>query len=60
MNDTTRRHPRTLDEAFPSTASYACPVEAYKRPGGVLWPVIRACLCLAIFAGIGVLLAWRG
>ena len=60
MNDTTRKHPRTLDEAFPYGAHYGCAVEAYRRPGGGFWAFIRACFCLAVFAGIGVLLAWRG
>lgn len=31
MNDTTRRHPRTLDEAYPFGARYGCAVERYRR-----------------------------
>jgi hypothetical protein len=32
INDTTRKHPRTLDQAYPFGASYGCPVEHYRRP----------------------------
>ena len=32
MNDTPRKHPRTLDEAYPFGASYGCSVEHYRRP----------------------------
>jgi hypothetical protein len=28
--DTVRRHPRTLNEAFPRTAEYACAITAYR------------------------------
>jgi len=31
MNDTSRRHPRTLDEAYPYGARYGCSVERYRR-----------------------------
>jgi hypothetical protein len=35
---TTRRHPRSLNEAFPGTASYANPVEHYRAPSyGPVW-----------------------
>jgi hypothetical protein len=30
MNDTTRKHPRTLGEAYPSGALYGCAVERFK------------------------------
>jgi hypothetical protein len=30
MNPTTRKHPRTLNEAFPGGADYACAIERYK------------------------------
>ena len=30
MNDTSRRHPRTLDEAYPFGAEYGCSVEHYR------------------------------
>jgi len=31
-NNTPRKHPRTLGEAFPFGTSYGCAVEAYRRP----------------------------
>jgi hypothetical protein len=31
MNDTSRKHPRTLDEAYPFGARYSCSVERYRR-----------------------------
>ena len=30
MNETTRKHPRTLHEAYPFGASYGCAVERYR------------------------------
>ena len=32
MNTTTRRFPRTLLEAFPHDASYANPIQRYRKP----------------------------
>ena len=38
INDcTTKRHPRTLNEAFPGTVEYACAIERYER-----WSPLRA------------------
>ena len=31
MNNTTRKHPRTLGEAYPFGAKYGCSVERFKR-----------------------------
>jgi hypothetical protein len=41
---TTRRHPRSLNEAFPRTAAYAETVEHYRAPGysGVWWTLFTA------------------
>lgn len=50
MTPTTRRYPRTLGEAFPRDAGYACAVEHHRviRSGGPL-------LALAVLAA---LLVW--
>jgi hypothetical protein len=32
INDTPRKYPRTLDEAYPFGARYGCAVEHYTRP----------------------------
>lgn len=39
---TTKRHPRTLNEAFPGTAEYACAIERYDRCS--LWRALWALL----------------
>lgn len=31
MNTTTRRHPRTLNDAFSRTADYGCALHVYRR-----------------------------
>ena len=31
MNDTSRKHPRTLDQAYPFGPRYGCAVERYRR-----------------------------
>jgi hypothetical protein len=36
MNTTTRKHPRTLAEAFPRTTEYACSVEHHKAVGSTV------------------------
>lgn len=55
----TRRHPRSLLEAWP--AHYPQSVTHYRRPLAervAAW--IKTAAVLATFAVIGVLLAWRG
>ena len=55
--DTTRRYPRTLQEAFPWDARHAYPVEAYRREG---FDRIAGCL-LAVAIGVAgavLLVAW--
>ena len=42
----TRRYPRTLDEAFPRSADYACAVE---RPRPSIAPGIAWCALIVIF-----------
>lgn len=55
MNNTTRRYPRTLTEAF-YDADRACAIERPARRSDWLW----AALWLGCMVGIGLLLAWRG
>lgn len=50
MNTTTRRHPRTLGEAFPTGADYAC---ALQRPP----PASRALRVASTAAGVLLALA---
>ena len=59
MNDTTRKHPRTLSEAFPHDPSYAAGLELPKRARlrltGYEWGVIFALACAVVglcFAGM--------
>lgn len=40
----TRQYPRTLNEAFPKTADYACAVE--RRREEFRWTPIRVALCI--------------
>jgi energy-converting hydrogenase Eha subunit F len=57
----TRRHPRTLAEAWPQHYAWRGVITRYRAP---LAERITSLVCtlatLATFAGIGVLLAWRG
>jgi len=51
MNTTTRRHPRTLAEAFPSGTEYANAIEVYKASdinGITIVLVVGVVLALAI------------
>jgi len=48
MNDTPRRHPRTLDEAYPFGPRYGCSVERYRRRESL------ADWLLAIFIGVAL------
>ena len=60
---TSRRHPRTLLEAFPRTVEYAQAADPhidFTRPRRKARNLCCAALCLAVFAALGVLLAWRG
>jgi hypothetical protein len=55
------RYPRTTVEAWPQRESWRGVVTHYRRPLAervAAW--IKAGAVLATFAGIGVLLAWRG
>jgi hypothetical protein len=51
MNTTTRKHPRTLNEAFPSGTEYANSIEHYRRTdtsGITIVLVVGIVLALAI------------
>lgn len=44
-----RRHPRTLNEAFPRTAEYACALDRPARYSLRTWPrVILAIVCCVV------------
>jgi hypothetical protein len=46
----TRKYPRTMNEAFPKTAEYACSID---RPGRYVlrtWPRILGAACLVLIA----------
>lgn len=57
----TRRHPKTLSDAWPQHDAWRGVITHHRRPLAervVGW--IGTAAVLATFAGIGVLLAWRG
>ncbi len=54
MNDTTRRFPRTLREAFPRDRQWAYSVERYRAPMSAL----EAVVAWASIIGMSVLLAY--
>jgi hypothetical protein len=61
VSSTARRHPRTLAEAWPQHYAWRGVLTRYRRPLAervAHW--ITAGALLAAFAGLGVLLAWRG
>ena len=50
----TRKFPRTMNEAFPNTADYACSVEApYHRSDKIV--IVASVVCLFGLVAIGVL-----
>jgi len=52
---TTRRHPRTLAEAWPR--EHANPLECYRAPWYARSLLLRAAVCVALCIYIGALLA---
>ena len=54
VNDTTRRFPRTLREAFPQDREWAYSIEKHKASMSVL----EALVAWASITGMSVLLAW--
>ena len=54
MNNTTRRHPRTLREAFPRDAQHAYAIERHKAPMRPL----ESCLAWGSIIGMSVLIAY--
>lgn len=58
--NTTRKFPRTLDEAFPYTAEYGCSLTVYRR-SDILGSVVKVgawLLVLVMFYGL--LSGWGG
>lgn len=58
--NTTRKYPRTLNEAFPHTAEYGCPLTVYRR-SDILGSVVKGgawLLVLVMFYGL--LSGWGG
>jgi hypothetical protein len=55
MNTTTRRHPRTLAEAFPDER--ACAVDAYVQPAFDRWAGVALAVMLGISAAV-LLVHW--
>lgn len=54
--ETTRRYPRTLNEAFPTDASYACAIERCDdRIGSMAATVLRAA---SVGSAVFFVLAW--
>ena len=49
MNNTTRKHPRTLAEAFPHTVEYGCAIEHHRSPGSV----VADCLVAVVLGLLG-------
>lgn len=48
----TRSYPRTLNEAFPKTADYACAVERTRGESPAWWAAV---ICIA---AVGAVLVW--
>jgi hypothetical protein len=58
---TTRRHPRSLAEAWPQHYAWRGVITRHRRPLAERIVVLVGHLAvLALFAALGVLLAWRG
>jgi hypothetical protein len=52
--DTTRKFPRTLQEAFPQDSRHAYAIERHRAPMGFL----EATIAWVSIAGMSVLIAW--
>lgn len=50
----TRKYPRTLNEAFPRTAEYACTIERPARYALRTWP--RVLVAIVVCVGVTMLL----
>lgn len=58
--NTTRKFPRTLDEAFPNTAEYGCPLTVYRRCD-ILGSVVKGGAWLLVLVMIyGLFSGWGG
>ena len=47
MNETTRKHPRTINEAFPHTVEYGCSIEHHTPASSTVADCIVA-VCLGL------------
>ncbi len=57
----TRRHPRTLAEAWPQHYAWRDVVTHYRRPlAERIGRLLSHAALLSLFALLGVLLAWKG
>lgn len=54
MSDTTRRYPRTLQQAFPRDRQWAYSIEKHRAPMGLCETVVA----WAAITGMSVLIAW--
>lgn len=57
MNTTTRRHPRTLREAFPRDPEHAYAIQRCSRPGSSVLATLAAWCCvvgMSVLLGIAV------
>lgn len=50
----TRKHPRTMNEAFPNTVEYACSIDRPGRYALRTWPRILGAACLVLLVMYGV------
>lgn len=48
MNTTTRKFPRTLAEAFPSSTEYACAIERTRRIDKSGYIIVAVCSAITI------------
>lgn len=55
--DTTRRYPRTLNEAFPSDASYACSIERGAARVSLIGPLLIASVLLVLLGTVVAVVA---
>lgn len=57
MNNTVRKHPRTLAEAFPSSTEYACAIERQRR---IDYDGITIVLVVGVVIALAVIGTWLG
>lgn len=55
---TTRRWPRTMQEAFPRDAQHAYAIEAYRTPGAYVERLLYPLLSVASVVACAALIVW--